>query len=466
MNSKFKSMYERFVNMEQPKMIDWLLVLGLVFFCYISYNHGDILCTSTHGKDLVECILNGTFFDFYDYTQSTAVYSITVYIVFAIWSIPVFLIYGMLGIPMWGVLDYYKIPFPVLMWYKLLPTLFYIGIAFVLYKIVLEIKKNRNLAKWAAFLFFSSPIAMFSQFIFGQYDSIGLFFTVLALYLFIKKRYYCFSLVVSLAITYKIFAIFFFIPLILLVEKRLWHLIKYGLIAMSGYIITTLMFSGSVGYTDAMAFSGGIAPRLFSSGINTTMGTISLFTVAMMTICVVAFNKKIKNDDEYYSYSLYIPFFVYATMFMFVLWHPQWVIFLVPFLTLVFFLNSKTNSVLILHSAMAVGYVAITVLCFVNNVDTNLLSLGIFPKFVENAQYDTVSWIFALNGILGNNFFYSLFAGALLILIVMYLPTKERITQLEISTSKDFDVGNRGYMLLRIFTLLLFIVPTIWTFVR
>jgi len=465
MVSKLKNVYAKFLDMEKPMLVDWLLFFSVMIFCYISYNHFDIFVTLTHGKDLVECILNGKFFEFYDYTQSTAVYQITVYLVFAVWSIPVFIVYKIMGLTMWGVLGFSEVPYLVLMWYKLLPTIFYFAIAYLVYKIVLEIKNNKNLAKWAAFMFVSSPIAMFSQFIFGQYDSIGLFFTVLSFYFFIKKKYYWFSAMASVAVTFKMFALFLFIPLLLLVEKRLIHIVKHLAIAMIGYVITTMMFRGSAGYNDAMGFSGGMIPRLFHSGIETSLGTVSLFTVAMMVICVVAFNKKIENDDEYFTYSIYISFFVYATLFMFILWHPQWLLFLIPFMTLAFFLNVETNSVLILHSAMSVGYLVNTVVAFNGNVDTHMLQYGIFPEVLPEKPYDSVMNILSMGGVLNNNPSFSLFAGALGILLFMYMPTKERVKNIAITSDLEFDVGHRGYMWLRIFTLAVFIVPVMWMYI-
>ena len=145
----------------KPNIIDCFIVIALIVVCYFSFNHADILATSTHGKDLLVCIFKGNFFDFYDFTSSTAVYSIILYLVFAIWSIPVCVVYKLFGLTLWGILDYSGIPYPVLMWYKLLPTLFYIGIAYLLYKIVLELRLDEKIAKWAFFLFISSPIAMF-----------------------------------------------------------------------------------------------------------------------------------------------------------------------------------------------------------------------------------------------------------------------------------------------------------------
>ncbi len=450
---------------KKPQIFEWIVAGVIILFCYFSFNHPDIACTATHGYGLLECIFKGNFLKFYDYAQSTAVYPITVYIMFAVWSLPVFIINKIFSIPFWGVLNHDAMTYPVLMWYKLLPTLFYFATAYLLYKIVLYIKNCENTAKWTSFLFISSPIAIFSQFIFGQYDAIGIFITIWAFFMFIKKKYYAFSLLCSLAITFKMFAVFFFIPLLLLVEKRPLHIIKHGLIAISGYIITSVMFIGSNGYRDAIGFSGNIVPRLFNNGIQTDMGTISLFTVAMMAICIIAYNKKLDQQDEFFTYAVYLPFFSFAAMFAFILWHPQWLLYLIPFLSLALFLNEKTIPSLILHSAMSIGYIGSTVICFTNNVDSNLINKGIFAVIFGTKNIASISGFFNLKGTLGPNFFYSLFAGAILILIFMYYPTNKAINCLN-SKSELACENERLFIILRTLTVLIYVILTLYMFFK
>ena len=113
------------------------------------------------------CTLKGQFLDFYDYTKSTAVYLIPIYILFAIWSIPVMIIYKIAGLNMWGILDYGAVKYFLLWWYKLMPVLFTIGTAFIIKKICTEIGLSENKKRWAMFLFLSSPLLIFSQFIYS-----------------------------------------------------------------------------------------------------------------------------------------------------------------------------------------------------------------------------------------------------------------------------------------------------------
>ena len=462
MKKKLKNVGSIIERTNKPIFFDWIVVSVMIIFCYFSFNHADILCTASHGRDLVQCVFQGEFMNFYDYTKSTAVYSITVYILFAIWSLPVMLVYKIMGMELWALLDFLAIPYPVLLWYKLLPTLFYFGIAFLLYKIILEIKKDKNIAKWVAFLFVSSPISIFSQYIFGQYDSLGLFLAVWAFYMYIKKRYYFFSVLCSVAITFKLFAIFLFVPLILLVEKRIINIIKHGSIAISGYVITTLMFLSSQGYKDAMNFSGNVAPRLFEVGIVTAMGTISVFTVSIMLICVWAYSKHVKEINEFYCYAIYISFVVFGSLFAFIFWHPQWVMFLIPFMSLAFVLNHNYNSSLILHSAMAVGYLGVIPMAFPGNVDANMLHFGLFTKFFGEKAIGSINDLISL-GDMGKNLFYSLFAGAIIILIISCFPNNVSNCN-KIVEEPIPSIGDRIFILARPLTLSLFILPALYVF--
>ncbi|MBR3144838.1 MAG: hypothetical protein IKF53_02965 [Clostridia bacterium] len=465
-------MKNRFINKlndtTKPNVMDWVIVLVIIVFCYFSFNHPDLNATSTHGKDLVLCILEGKFFSFYDYTQSTAVYSIVLYLAFAIWSLPVMLIYKIFDLTLWGLLDYGMIPYPVLMWYKLLPTLFFIGISVVIYRIVKYIGLNNNTAKWISFLFVSSPIAIFSQFIFGQYDSIGIFFAVLGLYYFLQKKHYLFSICMSVAITFKMFSFFIFLPLVLLFEKRFLHIIKHLLIGISLYAVTTLMFMGSKGYRDAMAFSGGMAQRLFLVGIPSHFGTISLFPLVMIAICVYAYVFKFRDDYDYITRTLYISFAAFAALFSFILWHPQWVIYLCVFMSLAIILSPNSNASLIIEAFMGVGYIATTILSFANNVDANLMSLGAFKRIYEKkfTVSPTLSVFFSKINI-GNNLFFSLFTCSLIVLSVFYLISlSDKRKEHNTLATKNYIAGDRLYILARPISLLIYIVPSFYLLLK
>lgn len=455
MKASVKKAFVSLNDTKKPKVIDWAIAAAIILLCYVSFNHDDLITTANHGKNLVECILTGKFLEFYDYTHSTAVYSITLYIVFAVWSLPVMLIHKIFGI------GYAAIPFPELMWYKLLPTLFYIGTAVLIYKIMLELEMKENIAKWGFFLFISSPVAMFSQFIFGQYDSIGIFFTVLALYMFLRKKYYAFAIWASVAVTFKMFALFLFVPLVVLIEKRFVHIIKFFLIGISGYLVTPLLFMRSEGYRQTLKFGSDISGRLFGVGISTSMGVISVYITGMIVICIFAYMTRIKDDTDFYTKTIYISFAVFALLFVFItVWHPQWMIWLVPFMTLAMLLNANSNASLILQTVMSVGYLGTTIGAFAGNVDSNMLVRGIFQKLYSSHHVASLNVKYSL---IDRNLFYGLFAGSILALALIYFFTvKNPDSEKNTIKTKEYKMGDRIFILSRTLSILMFVLPSFY----
>ena len=470
-NVDIKSFYinikTKVLDMKKPSKLLWALLVIVTVFCYITFNHGDITATATHGKDLLDLTLKGQFFNFYDVTQSTAVYYIPLYIIFAIWSIPVYIIYAILNIPLWGVIDYAGINFYLLMWYKLLPVLFCIGTSVILYKIGINIGMNSNKAKWMVFVFLSFPILIFSQYVFGQYDSICMFFTTLSLYYYLQKKYYKFAGVMSIAATLKLFPIFIFIPLVLLFEKRIIHIIKYLLIGLSGVIVSNLLFTNSPAFGTAKDFAGGMIDRFFVSGINTAYGILSYFIILFLGICVFAYLKQVKDRYEYIQWATYIPLAVYSLFFMFILWHPQWAILLVPFLVLSMFINNNNKISIILNIIISIAYLLLVVSVFTNNVDELLVNLGVMPLLFNKTLGigGKLQMFFAKIPFMSTQMYMTLFFGCLLINLILKFPTKEIIKTTKENINADFIV-DKGYVLVQLFTIFLYIIPTLHLFIH
>ena len=459
----------KWLDMKKPSKGDWIFLLVILVFCFFTFNHGDLAATSTHGKDLLQVILKGKMLTFYSYTLSTAVYLIPIYILFAIWSIPIAIIFGIGHIPLWGVVSYNAVTFPLLMWYKLLPVLFCIGTAYMLYKIAKEIGMNHDKTKWMIYAFLSFPILIFTQFILGQYDSIGMFFTVSALYFFLQKKYYKFAILMSVAITFKMFSLFIFIPLVLLFEKRFFHIIKYYIIGFAGTIISNLLFLSNSGFSQTKQFTGGMFDRFFYSGISVQTGLVSYFVVIFIGICVFAYLKHIKsnNNMEYYQWSVYIPLTVYSIFFMFILWHPQWFIIIIPFIVLAAFMGKNLKASIILGIVMFTGYVLLVFNTFASNVDEILINNGwmplVFDKIIPVGG--KLSDYFNHFSFLDKNVYVSLLFSALLINLIINYPTKKRIKESSaVLKSNNMNV-ERGYLIAQpLIVIILFIVPTLYLY--
>ena len=89
----------------------------------------------------------------------------------------------------------------------MLPCLFFLGSALIVYKILLTLGCKQKKALLGLYLFTTSPIAIFSQFVFVQYDSFTVFFVLLGIWLYLKKKPWGFILSLGVAATFKYYAL-------------------------------------------------------------------------------------------------------------------------------------------------------------------------------------------------------------------------------------------------------------------
>jgi hypothetical protein len=456
---------------EKPCLIDYLFFLVILLFLYFSFNHGDITFTSIHGKILLDMVYRGmNVLDFYDYNQGTAVYQLPQYILFGIWSIPVKIGYMLAGLEPLDINQFHRIRGITLWWYKLLPVLFYAGSSYMIYKIGIFLQMGKSKAKWMALVFLTFPMASFSQFIFGQYDSVGVFFELIMVYFFLQKRLLKASFVCMIAMTFKIFPIFIFLPLLLLVEKRVFRIIRCTVIAVSGYFVFNLLFLGSEMFRISGRFNTDMFQRFLFAGLGVhSFGTISFFLIIFTVTIVIAWfiNTKDKDDFAYYKYILYIPLCVYSAFFSLVLFHPQWILILVPYFVINIFVNKNTKGFIFIAIAANAVYLLKVMSFWEGNVDANMLHHGIFPSIFgftnSGSAFKSLNLIATLGGLLHVSVYFTLFVSMLLINVILSFPSSNNIKASQICLSEKLEV-ERDVLWINGLLILLFAVPSLLLF--
>lgn len=360
---------------------DIIVFLFVLVFCFFSFEHPDILHTGGSSFTL----LDGHFTDFYEANAKKfeiTNYMISTYILFGIWNLPL----KVMGV-MKEVTNYFDVG-GVIFWYKLLPSLFYAATAVVVFKIGLNLRLNKKMAVTLAIFWATTPIAFFSQFIFGQYDIFTLFFTLLGVLFFLKKNRKLFLLFFGIAMTFKYFPLFVFIPLLLLIEKKVTKLVIQGLIFLSPLVLEILLyFHSSEFHRGVFGFSAN--QRMFTAGLHIEFGiTISVFIIVWGLLCVFAYLKDITNDDEFMQWGMYIPLVASCLIFSLVLSHPQWLIFATPFIAITSFMHKRFNFFAFVDLIAMFIFVGFVVNAFQNNVDQTLWEYGIF-----NEEYNPMSTI-------------------------------------------------------------------------
>lgn len=328
--SKVSQKLADYLNRDIGK-VDWIIYGILAIIMCVFFQHSDIVGVAEESF----LILEGHITDFYEAATKfsdgiiSANYLLPTFILFAIWNIPLFLLGKQ---PMyWAQSGFKKI-----MWYKALPVLFFLLSGYIFYKILLQLGMTKRKSKIGMYLFLTMPMGMFSQYFFGQYDSFTVFFMLLGIYFYIRnkeKDWLYFIIFMAVAFTFKYYVLVIVLPLLLLREKRILRLILNGIIFLIPYAFFALLFKSDIYY---QAGVGDFNATDFVSRVALGNGTesIQIIPICFAIICAWAYFKKLKNRDEEIRWAVYFCNMVCILLFGLMHWHPQWIMFAVPFWTL------------------------------------------------------------------------------------------------------------------------------------
>lgn len=448
MRFKFKDRIRELAPLNIWDIIVFSIVLVISYF---SFQHADILHTGGSSFTLLDGYIgdfyeeNAKRFGFTNYLPST-------YILFALWNIPL-KIFGIVDAPHLSSIG------NAVFWYKLLPSLFYAASAVVIVKIGFVLGVNKKNSILMSLFWVTTPMAFFSQFIFGQYDILTLFFTLLGVLYFLKKNQKLFILFFAIAITFKYFPLFIFIPLLLLSEKKLQGLIMKFVAFLIPIGLEILLFWGSPEFhRGVLGFNAN--QRMFTAGLKIEGNiTISFFIIIWALICALAYWKDVQDNEEFNKWSIYIPMVTSSLIFSFVLYHPQWVLFATPFLAITTFLHRKSNFFIVLDLLAMFFFVGYTVNAFPGNVDQALFSLGVFSDInpiltVPNSSFFMKSF-FPPNDL---TIFYSFMTAYFFVNIIFKFPFS-KIASFQFNS---FSITRQSWVLIRmrfIVGIMIFIIP-------
>lgn len=234
-----------------------------------------------------------------------------------------------------------------------------------------------NQAQWNTLVWITSPVFLFGVVLFGQLDIITVFLTLWALRFYRKGNLVPFSLLLGIAITFKYFPFFVFVPLLLLVEKRPARIALNGLVFAIPYALVVLPYLASPAFHSDV-LSRSIVQRVF------TMGTpyihdlkLSFFVAAWVFICGFAYYRHTENQEERDTWSIYLCLASLTALFSLVLWHPQWLVWLTPFIVLATLRHQRRAFFLTVETAFFFFMVAFSCQFFPQNVDEQMLVHGV-----------------------------------------------------------------------------------------
>ena len=314
-------------------MLLWGMTAVVTVFCFLTMLYHDSLVNSNIGYRIIDTLFSGTFLEFFN--QAGWSYGLSIYSIYAVWSIPVWVIGKIAGTAV------NMNAIGVLLWYKLLPALFGLWSVYLIGEIAglacpWERKNEVRLQYTCSVLF------LFPVFAIAQCDSMGTCFALLGLYYFIKEDNRKFILFFAIACTMKYFALFVFIPLLLLRYKRLDKLILVmlgggSLVGISTFIIS-LSKSGNHYMHDADFYVNqhisGFADVALEVSSKRSIGLLGLLFVI---VCIMAYATDESRCENKAHYAIWAALSGYACFFLGYVCNFYWYVILVPFFILTAF---------------------------------------------------------------------------------------------------------------------------------
>lgn len=318
------------------KIALWGCLVIAILLSYVVFWYSDIGDTLDNGVLLAESIVKGKFLDYYEYASVNssaysvypANYNILLYAVFAIWNLPTVILHITTDFD-------YMVSTGAMLWCKAIIPVALLGIALIVKKLTERLGGSDEDGTVAAFLSVTSLSVMVPALVASQYDCIALFFMLLGIYFYSKGKTVPFILMFAIAVPLKLFAIFIFIPLLLIRFKNVLHLLVMLLSVMVPSVLLELPFKGEPFYEAALGSQNGDAIELIV-GANVKIGDfkINLFFIAYILICFICYMHREKSNISDTRLGVYFSFAVFAAFCILIPIRSYWIILFTPFLAI------------------------------------------------------------------------------------------------------------------------------------
>lgn len=324
---------------------DYLCVLLAAIAAFLVFDTSSIVQTASASFGY----LNRQFLNFYEYGRECGITDLScmpaVYLTYAVWNLPLKLTF-LVRYPM------PEVPYPVLLWYKLLPVLLYLACAYLVYKIALEMGMGLKKSKLCAAAAFTMPVGFFLQFAYGQLMVMPLFFALLVVWFYLKDKRWGFIGCFALAIAYQQYMWVLFLPLLLLKEKRLRYLCEDILAASLPFAFEYLLYRRSIVFLKNVRVY--TLEQGFAAGLDNGSFTIYYVLFSLIMVLGWAYFTSVKTKKELGEWALFFTGLVGVLTLCMTDWDAGYFMLLVPFSVLSAFLHRDIRIFLILDIGWAV----------------------------------------------------------------------------------------------------------------
>jgi len=232
----------------------------------------------------------------------------------------------------------------------------------------------------ALLLWLFNPVTLYATFAMGVFDIIPVFFTVLALSFYKNQKVSLSLLSLGLGSAFKMFPIFLVPFVVLSSTQKFTQRIKYLLISLVPLLITNLPYITSSAYR-YMVFSPKSQKMLYMEWMLT--GAEGIFPFLLVLVFLYLMSQRIKLKPQLFSTYFFVFFLL---LFSVTHYHPQWFLWLTPFL-IIELINYNFK-----ETYLYLGLLSIYI--FIVFTFENSLSVGLFaPLYPALAQFTGTSII-------------------------------------------------------------------------
>lgn len=250
-----------------------------------------------------------------------------------------------------------------------LPYLFIdIASAFLLGALFDDPKKK----KWAFNLWMFNPVTIYATFMMGQLDILPVFFTILSCYMIKKEKYGWGLFFLGIGGAYKMYPLLFIPPAAFLLGTTFWKKVKLLIVGFLPYILTIAPYLASKGFRAMVLFGPKETKMLYMSLPVTAAEGVFPFILFLVLIYLAAYYLKKKMPVELSFLGVLLLLFSVTN------YHPQWFLWLTPFL--IWSLVKYSFKYVEIVIAMLATWLIITLLFEAS------LSYGLFVPIWHNLQ--------------------------------------------------------------------------------
>lgn len=241
---------------------------------------------------------------------------------------------------------------PSLLRYLFFAKLPYMFFDFAALYFLVKIFREEKQKRIAFFLWLFNPIVLYTSYMIGNFDVIPVFFTIVGSYFFVQKKYWQGFLLFGIAAGYKTYPILLALPLVFLFGAAMKQKIYYFLLLVAPYILTSLPFLTTEAYRRNILFNSKNTKFLFMTLPVSGAEVLYIFILGLVFIILTAAYRKIELK-QFWIYPLSVMLlFLSVTHY-----HPQWALWAVPFLIMLWVYSKWSRWLLVILFVLYIGII-------------------------------------------------------------------------------------------------------------